>query len=113
MKAATAVTTLTFLSAFAVVAVFTCAQALAADTAVAPIPYSTLQVIEEGDSDAVIAEKASKVLPRPNQTAWMRLERTFFLHFGAVHSRNRPPVVMVGTRAERAGWGLSANVENL
>ncbi|HXR07255.1 MAG TPA: alpha-L-fucosidase [Candidatus Acidoferrum sp.] len=41
-----------------------------------------MQVISNGDSDAVIAEKAAKVLPRPNQTAWMRLERTFFLHFG-------------------------------
>jgi len=48
----------------------------------APIPYSTMQVISEGDSDAVIAEKAAKVLPRANQTDWMRLERTFFLHFG-------------------------------
>ncbi len=48
----------------------------------APIPYSTVQVINQDDSDAVIAEKAAKVLPRPNQTAWMRLERTFFLHFG-------------------------------
>src|SRR5271157_2709272 len=46
------------------------------------IAYSTLQVISNGDSDAVIAEKAAKVLPRANQTAWMRLERTFFLHFG-------------------------------
>lgn len=46
------------------------------------IPYATLQVINEGDSDAVIAEKAAKVLPRPNQVAWMRLERTFFIHFG-------------------------------
>lgn len=46
------------------------------------IAYSTEQVIEQGDSDAVIAEKAAKVLPRPNQTDWMRLERTFFLHFG-------------------------------
>jgi alpha-L-fucosidase len=83
MKTTTVVTTLTFISAFAVVAVLTRAQALAAaGDSVAPIPYSTLQVIEEGDSDAVIAEKASKVLPRPNQTAWMRLERTFFLHFG-------------------------------
>jgi alpha-L-fucosidase len=51
-------------------------------TASAPIPYSTIQVIAEGDSDAVIAEKAAKVLPRKNQTDWMRLERTFFLHFG-------------------------------
>ncbi|PTY07527.1 coagulation factor 5/8 type domain-containing protein [Opitutaceae bacterium EW11] len=46
------------------------------------IDYATLQVIAPGDSDATIAEKAGKVLPRPNQTAWMRLERTFFLHFG-------------------------------
>jgi alpha-L-fucosidase len=48
----------------------------------APLPYATLQVISNGDSDAVIAEKAAKVLPRANQTDWMRLERTFFLHFG-------------------------------
>jgi len=48
----------------------------------APIDYGTLQVIAPGDSPAVIAEKAGKVLPRPNQTAWMRLERTFFLHYG-------------------------------
>src|SRR5208283_1746176 len=56
-----------------------------ADTSAAPpasIPYATVQVISNGDSAAVIAEKAAKVLPRPNQTDWMRLERTFFLHFG-------------------------------
>jgi alpha-L-fucosidase len=47
-----------------------------------PIPFSTEQVINEGDSAAVIAEKAAEVLPRANQTDWMRLERTFFLHFG-------------------------------
>ena len=47
-----------------------------------PINYSTLQLISPGDSDAVIAEKAAKVLPRPNQTTWMRYEKTFFLHFG-------------------------------
>jgi len=47
-----------------------------------PIEYATVQVIAPGDSNAVIAEKAAKVLPRPNQTAWMRQERTFFLHFG-------------------------------
>ena len=47
-----------------------------------PIPYSTEQVISNGDSDAVVVEKAAKVLPRANQTDWMRLERTFFLHFG-------------------------------
>ena len=39
-------------------------------------------MISNGDSDAVIAEKAAKVLPRANQTDWMRLEWTFFLHFG-------------------------------
>ena len=48
----------------------------------APIPYATLQVISNGDSSSVIAEKAAKVLPRANQTAWMRLEWTFFLHYG-------------------------------
>ena len=48
----------------------------------APIPYSTIHRVDPGDSDEVIAEKAAKVLPRPNQTEWMRLERTFFLHFG-------------------------------
>ncbi len=48
----------------------------------APIPYSTLQHIDAGDSEATILEKAAKVLPRPNQTYWMRMERTFFLHFG-------------------------------
>jgi alpha-L-fucosidase len=48
----------------------------------AAIPYSTLQVIARDDSEAVIAEKAAKVLPRPNQTAWMQMEWTFFLHYG-------------------------------
>ena len=47
-----------------------------------PIEYSIVQSISANDSSAVIAEKAAKVLPRPNQTAWMRLERTFFIHFG-------------------------------
>jgi len=46
------------------------------------IPYATMHVVNEGDSEAVVAEKAAKVLPRANQTDWMRLERTFFLHFG-------------------------------
>ena len=47
-----------------------------------PIQYSTLQRVLDGDSQAVIAEKAAKVLPRTNQTEWMRLERTVFIHFG-------------------------------
>jgi alpha-L-fucosidase len=46
------------------------------------IPYAAMHVVAPGDSPAVVAEKAAKVLPRPNQSAWMRLERTFFLHFG-------------------------------
>lgn len=59
-------------------------QESAATTAAQPasVDYATVQVIAPGDSAAVIAEKAAKVLPRPNQTAWMRLERTFFLHYG-------------------------------
>jgi alpha-L-fucosidase len=48
----------------------------------AQIEYGPIQIISEGDSPEVIAEKAAKVLPRPNQTAWMRMERTFFLHYG-------------------------------
>lgn len=59
-----------------------CSLAGIVTAAPAPIPYATEQVISDGDSAAVIAEKAAKVLPRPNQTDWMRLERTFFLHFG-------------------------------
>ena len=47
-----------------------------------PIVYSTMQFISSDDSSATIAAKAAKVLPRPNQTEWMRLERTFFIHFG-------------------------------
>jgi len=47
-----------------------------------PIDYSTMQFISVDDPSAKIAEKAAKVLPRPNQTDWMRLERTFFIHFG-------------------------------
>jgi alpha-L-fucosidase len=48
----------------------------------APIRYATEHVIAAGDSPAAIAAKAAHTLPRPNQSAWMRLERTFFLHFG-------------------------------
>jgi alpha-L-fucosidase len=59
-----------------------CGQILANENTAAPIPYATEQVVKGGDSAAVIAEKAAKVLPRKNQTDWMRLERTFFLHFG-------------------------------
>ena len=55
---------------------------LPAVTMASPVPYSTEQVVASGDSAAVTAEKAAKVLPRSNQTDWMRLERTFFLHFG-------------------------------
>jgi alpha-L-fucosidase len=46
------------------------------------VDYSAQQLILDSDSDARIAEKAAKVLPRSNQTEWMRLERTFFIHFG-------------------------------
>jgi alpha-L-fucosidase len=46
------------------------------------IEYSTTHEIDAQDSPAMVVEKAAKTLPRPNQTAWMRLERTFFLHFG-------------------------------
>jgi alpha-L-fucosidase len=48
----------------------------------APIPYSNLQHLLSTDSSATIVEKAAKVLPRENQAEWMRIERTFFIHFG-------------------------------
>jgi alpha-L-fucosidase len=48
----------------------------------APIEYATRHVIAAKDSAAVRTEKAAKTLPRANQSAWMRLERTFFVHFG-------------------------------
>ena len=48
----------------------------------APVAYATTQLISADDTDAVIAEKAAKVLPRPNQAAWLRLEQTYFIHFG-------------------------------
>ncbi|MBP1202107.1 alpha-L-fucosidase [Duganella sp. 1411] len=66
----------------ALVAALALAFAPTAIAATPTIPYATEHVIAPGDTDAVIAEKAAKVLPRPNQSAWMRLERTFFLHFG-------------------------------
>ena len=59
-----------------------CLSATVGLTEPVAIPYATMQMISDRDSGAVIAEKAAKVLPRPNQTDWMRLERTFFLHFG-------------------------------
>jgi len=59
-----------------------CSLAIIRAAAPGQIPYSTMQVISNGDSTAVIAEKAAKVLPRANQTEWMRLEWTFFLHYG-------------------------------
>ncbi len=48
----------------------------------APVDFNTLQHIEPGDGETEIIAKAAHVLPRPNQTEWMRLERTFFLHYG-------------------------------
>ena len=47
-----------------------------------PVALAATQFISPEDSPATIVEKAAKVLPRENQTAWMRLERTFFIHFG-------------------------------
>src|ERR1019366_8117903 len=70
------------LAGLAGVLLLPCGQTLANENTAAPIPYATEQVVNDGDSDAIIAEKAAKVLPRKNQTDWMRLERTFFLHFG-------------------------------
>lgn len=46
------------------------------------IAYSTLQIISNGDSAAIIAEKAGKLLPRSYQVDWVNFEQTYFTHFG-------------------------------
>ncbi len=70
--------------AFAALTVLHCQTLANTSPAAKPgvIEYSIEHEILPGDTPSVIAEKAAKVLPRPNQTEWMRLERTFFLHFG-------------------------------
>lgn len=46
----------------------------------ADIPYAAVQVLTNGSSNFIA--QAAKVLPRPNQVAWMNLEFTFFIHYG-------------------------------
>ena len=54
---------------FLMLATFAGSQGLAdTNAASGPIPYATLQYISGNDSSDAIAEKAAKVLPRPNQT---------------------------------------------
>lgn len=73
-------------SALPLAALLACPGWVVASSAAAaqptPVAYATVQRLAPDDSSEIILEKAAKVLPRPNQTAWMRLERTFFLHFG-------------------------------
>ena len=47
-----------------------------------PIDFSTLQPIPFGESEERRIERAAKLLPRPSQVEWQRLETTFFIHFG-------------------------------
>lgn len=47
-----------------------------------PIEYDTVQHLLSSDSDERILEKTAKLLPRPNQVDWQRLETTYFIHFG-------------------------------
>jgi len=83
MKLVCAVSTITLLSAFTLGLSSARAQAaLENKDASSPVEYSTLQHITENDSNELIVQKASRLLPRQNQTDWMRLERTFFIHFG-------------------------------
>ena len=58
------------------------AHAQSSKTAADEVTYNTLQHITSADSQGEIMSKAAHVLPRANQTDWMRLERTFLLHFG-------------------------------
>ena len=57
-------------------------SALSYVTDPASVKYGATQVIAADDSDSAIAEKAAKVLPQLNQSAWMRLEQTYFIHYG-------------------------------
>ena len=84
-------------------------------SAAAPIDYATLQVIGASDTEATKVEKAAKVLPRPNQVAWMRLERTFFLHFGMNTFRgvewgngHESPQIFNPTALDAAQWVAAA-----
>lgn len=77
------------LSCFAILLLSSCQLTAAPEAGAAKpkpekqrVDYAYEQIIQAGDSPELIAEKAAKVLPRPNQTSWMRYERTFFLHFG-------------------------------
>lgn len=47
-----------------------------------PIEYATYQHLLPDDSDERVVEKAAKLLPRPAQVEWQRLETTFFIHYG-------------------------------
>lgn len=83
MKLACAVSTFTLLSVFTLgLSSATAQAALEGEDASSSAGYSTLQHIIGNDSSQVIVQKASRLLPRQNQTDWMRLERTFFIHFG-------------------------------
>lgn len=61
---------------------FTAVLAVACSVSCPALPFDIQHHIEPGDGAAVISEKAAKVLPRSNQVTWMRLETTFFIHFG-------------------------------
>ena len=47
-----------------------------------PIDFATLQSIPAGETEARRIERSAKLLPRPSQVEWQRLETTFFIHFG-------------------------------
>ena len=47
-----------------------------------PIGYATEHYLDESDMGPRMVEKAAKVLPRPKQVDWQRMEDTFFIHFG-------------------------------
>ncbi|MGA0846240.1 MAG: alpha-L-fucosidase, partial [Luteolibacter sp.] len=47
-----------------------------------PIDYAYPHYIEASAGEEVRIEKAAKILPKPKQVDWQRLEDTFFIHFG-------------------------------
>lgn len=46
------------------------------------VAYANVQRIDVTDDQRTVLLKAARVLPRKNQVSWMRMERTFFIHFG-------------------------------
>ncbi len=104
------------LAAVLVVALAVVDGSVAGSSRSSPIDYASVQIIAPGDSEEAIVAKAAHVLPRSNQVAWMRLERTFFLHFGMNTFRgvewgdgHEDPAIFNPTALDAKQWIAAAN----